>query len=134
MPAIGLRRHSVIGQVSSGTTAPIGFWSTEQMHEPIVSTDDFARVGELMSGGRNRPATRKPRGTPRTYMLRGLLDCGICGRRMSGQFNNGKPHHRCRYPRVVRVQIPQRRRLEPPRALPRVSPRGYERCARARGR
>jgi site-specific DNA recombinase len=31
-------------------------------------------------------------------MLRGLISCGICGRKMGGQHNHGRAHYRCRYP------------------------------------
>jgi len=42
-----------------------------------------------MAAGRNRPAVRKARATPRPYPLRGLLVCGLRDRRMSGQHNHG---------------------------------------------
>lgn len=73
-------------------------WSAETTHDALVSVEDFARAQEQMGAGRNRPAIRKARGTPRPYPLRGLLVCGLCGRRMSGQHNHGRAHYRCRYP------------------------------------
>jgi len=73
-------------------------WSAEQTHDPLVSVEDFAHAQEQMGAGRNRPAVRKARGTPRPYPLRGLLVCGLCGRRMAGQHNHGRTHYRCRYP------------------------------------
>ncbi|MEU1881423.1 recombinase family protein [Streptosporangium sp. NPDC020072] len=73
-------------------------WSEKVVHEPLVDTEIFERVQALLSV-RERPATeRKPRRTPRPYMLRGLLHCGVCTRRMEGSWNNGRPHHRCRFP------------------------------------
>ena len=58
-------------------------------------------VGEITS----LIASRGPASTGRTitrtrhpYVLRGLLFCSDCGRRMQGNWNNGRPHYRCRYP------------------------------------
>jgi hypothetical protein len=31
-------------------------------------------------------------------VLRGLLYCGICGRRMQGHWANAAPYYRCRFP------------------------------------
>jgi DNA invertase Pin-like site-specific DNA recombinase len=73
-------------------------WSNEETHEALVSAEDYLRVQEQMAAGRNRPAVRKARATPRPYLLRGLLICGLCGRRMSGQHNHGEAYYRCRYP------------------------------------
>jgi DNA invertase Pin-like site-specific DNA recombinase len=73
-------------------------WSTDETHEALVSTDDYVKVQAQMAAGRNRPAVRKARSTPRPYLLRGLLVCGICGRRMSGQHNHDQAYYRCRYP------------------------------------
>jgi site-specific DNA recombinase len=73
-------------------------WSAEVKHQPVVSLDDFVRVQEQMAAGVNRPATRKPRRSPRPYLLRGLLDCGICGRRMAGHSLRDEVRYRCRYP------------------------------------
>jgi hypothetical protein len=73
-------------------------WSAEVTHEPLVSVEDFARVAEQMGAGANRPAVRKARGARHPYPLRGLLVCGICGRRMAAQHNHGRAHYRCRYP------------------------------------
>ena len=73
-------------------------WSTEETHQALVSADDYVRMQEQMAAGRNRPAIRKARSTPRPYLLRGLLVCGICGRRMGGQHNHDQAYYRCRYP------------------------------------
>jgi hypothetical protein len=74
-------------------------WSAELAHEPLVGAEDFAAVSEQLGAGVNRPATRKPRSTPRPYVLRGLLTCGICGRRKQGTWNHDRPHYRCMYPK-----------------------------------
>jgi site-specific DNA recombinase len=46
--------------------------------------------------GSHRPAVRKPRRTQRQYLLRGLVFCGVFGRKMQGQWNHAQAHYRCR--------------------------------------
>lgn len=43
-----------------------------------------------------RPNTRSPRTTPVPYLLRGLLHCGICGRKMEGTTAHQTIRYRCR--------------------------------------
>ena len=45
-----------------------------------------------------RQVTRRPRTSPRPYVLRCLLFCGICTRRMQGSWNNDQAYYRCTYP------------------------------------
>jgi site-specific DNA recombinase len=73
-------------------------WSAETTHEALVSPEDFARAQEQMRAGRNRPAVRKAHRAPHPYMLRGLLSCGVCGRRMGGHTIRAETRYRCRYP------------------------------------
>ncbi len=65
-------------------------------HEPLVSQEVFeaARVRRAANG---RTTIRKPRRTPRPYLLRGLLRCGLCDRRMQGSWNHAQAYYRCRY-------------------------------------
>lgn len=71
-------------------------WSTEEAHPPLVSVEIFTRAQQQAGAGAHRPAERKPRATPRTYLLRGLVYCGLCGRKMQGQYNHGRAHYRCK--------------------------------------
>ena len=73
-------------------------WSTDAVHPALIDPDTHQRTQALLAARCERSLDRKPRATPRHYLLRGLLLCGACGRRMQGQLNNGKPHYRCRYP------------------------------------
>jgi DNA invertase Pin-like site-specific DNA recombinase len=73
-------------------------WSTDETHEALVDTDDFAKVQEHLAASTKRPTSRKPRSSARPYLLRGLLFCGLCGRRMGGQHTHGDAYYRCRYP------------------------------------
>ena len=66
-------------------------------HEPLISQEVFeeARARRAANG---RTTIRKPRRTPRPYLLRGLLRCGLCDRRMQGSWNHEEAYYRCRYP------------------------------------
>ena len=59
-------------------------------------TDDGG-IPSPSAAGRARYRRRDGRAWS-TGTLRGLLRCGDCGRRMQGNWNNGRPHYRCRYP------------------------------------
>jgi len=41
----------------------------------------------------------------RPYRLRGLVRCGLCGRRMRGHHSGGRIYYRCRSPRDNRNQL-----------------------------
>lgn len=71
--------------------------SPELAHKPLISPElfDAARARRAANG---RTTIRKPRRTPRPYLLRGLLRCGLCDRRMQGSWNHEQPYYRCRYP------------------------------------
>lgn len=63
---------------------------TEQTHAALVSVDLFLTVrGRLASGQRG---VRKPRASTHSYMLRGLIFCGVCGRRMEGAWRPNRAH------------------------------------------
>jgi site-specific DNA recombinase len=66
-------------------------------HDPLITPQLFeaARARRAANG---RTTTRKPRRTPRPYLLRGLLRCGLCDRRMQGSWNHSQAYYRCRYP------------------------------------
>ncbi|MGW5443387.1 recombinase family protein [Streptomyces asiaticus] len=80
-------------------TADQWIWSTQPVHEPLISKTTFTRAQARRHDRRqHHPAERSPRTTPRTYALRGLIRCSLCDRKMQGTFNHGHPHYRCRYP------------------------------------
>jgi DNA invertase Pin-like site-specific DNA recombinase len=86
-------------------------WSDTVAHQPLVSVADFEaaqRIRVQHGGGRK---TKERAHVVRTYVLRGRLYCGICGRKMQGQYSNGGPYYRCRYPNeyalVNHVQHPR---------------------------
>ena len=81
-------------------------------HEPLITAEVFeAARARRAANGRN--TIRKPRRTPRPYLLRGLLRCGLCDRRMQGSWNHEQAYYRCRYP--TEYALP--RRAQHPRTV-----------------
>ncbi|MGH2653658.1 MAG: recombinase family protein [Actinomycetota bacterium] len=66
-------------------------------HEPLITPDLFERAQQRRMAGA-RAARRKPRRPNRPYVLRGLIHCGVCERRMMGSWNHDEAYYRCRYP------------------------------------
>ena len=66
-------------------------------HDPLISSEVF-EVARARRAANGRTTIRKPRRTLRPYLLRGLLRCGLCDRRMQGSWNHDQPYYRCRYP------------------------------------
>ncbi|GAA2039418.1 recombinase family protein [Catenulispora yoronensis] len=74
-------------------------WSDKIVHEALISVEDFEAAKQIRAAhGHDRKERERIR-TKHTYVLRGLLRCGLCGRKMQGQQSGGKPHYRCRYPK-----------------------------------
>jgi site-specific DNA recombinase len=72
--------------------------SPDPSHEALISPDLF-EAAQAQRKANARPGThRNGRRTRHTYLLRGLLRCGICNRRMQGTWNHGRAHYRCSYP------------------------------------
>jgi site-specific DNA recombinase len=70
-------------------------WSTEISHEPIIDVDTFTRAQlRIQTAGNGRAKVTQVR--RHDYLLRGRMTCSLCGRRMQGSFNNGRPHYRCK--------------------------------------
>lgn len=74
-------------------------WSDTVAHEPLVSVEDLEAVQALLAqrGTVRARLPRDERPVTRTYVLRGRIWCGLCGRKMQGNANNGRAHYRCRY-------------------------------------
>jgi site-specific DNA recombinase len=74
-------------------------WVTSRQiaHPAIVSVEDFERAQHTRAAGTC---------VQRSYLLRGLLRCGFCGRRMQGAFNNGRANYRCHHQRRERKNWP----------------------------
>jgi site-specific DNA recombinase len=79
-----------------------GDWifSDQLAHEPLVSVEDFEAV-QARIASRAHQGPRLPRQnltTKRTYLLRGMLHCGLCGRKMQASTAHGTIYYRCLYP------------------------------------
>jgi site-specific DNA recombinase len=72
-------------------------FSDRTVHEALISEEAYEQVQQRMAS-RGASSTGRVVRTRRPYALRGLLFCGACGRRMQGNWNNGKPYYRCRFP------------------------------------
>src|SRR6266849_7069991 len=65
--------------------------SARPAHPALVSEADFIAAQDAS-------APRGPAGpAARRYLLAGLLQCGVCGRRLESAWSNGKPAYRCRH-------------------------------------
>ncbi|MCZ7423790.1 recombinase family protein [Verrucosispora sp. WMMA2121] len=75
-------------------------WITSQevVHEPLVSDEVFNAARELLGSRAHKPATHKPHRTRHPYVLKSLIYCSVCQRRMQGQHSHGVAYYRCRYP------------------------------------
>jgi site-specific DNA recombinase len=72
--------------------------SDTTVHDPLIDPGTFERAHEVMAAkgaGRN---TRERHRTRHRYVLRGLVYCGLCGRRMQWQQSREVLFYRCRFP------------------------------------
>jgi site-specific DNA recombinase len=76
-------------------------WSDAPAHPPLVSVEDFTAAQTVRADhGRSRQAQRETNQNVRhPHILRGLLFCGLCGRKMQAQRSHEQTYYRCRYPR-----------------------------------
>ena len=65
--------------------------SNAPAHEALVAEADFIAA----QGIRATPTPAD--GATRTYLLRGMLVCGLCGRRRESAWTHGRPSYRCRH-------------------------------------
>ncbi|MBO0868700.1 MAG: zinc ribbon domain-containing protein [Micromonosporaceae bacterium] len=87
------RRSTSPGYPAMPSSPPKKTWSGT-----LVSIEDFeAAQGVAAQHGRNRK-TRERQRVHHAYILRGMLLCGLCGRRMQGQYSHDAAYYRCRYP------------------------------------
>ncbi len=82
--------------------------SNELTHEPLITARQWDAVQAIFTSNKRRTGVR-PTLEGRKYILMGLVRCGACGRRMEGNWNNGKAHYRCQ----VRRDDPVDRGLHP---------------------
>ena len=72
-------------------------WSDHPSHEPLVSVEDFEAARTIRTASGRGRDTRERTKVRRDYVLRGLVHCGLCGRKMQAQHNRDRAFYRCRY-------------------------------------
>ena len=84
------RQRSVPG---AGRSTVAGEWAVSRTlsHPALVSEADFVAVQQC------RAARRCKDGATRDYVLAGLVQCRLCGRRMDSHWVNGRAGYRCRH-------------------------------------
>ena len=69
-------------------------WSTEPAHEAIISMDDW-RAAQDVFASRSRTAKPKRR-RKNDYMLKGMVHCSICGRKLVASVSRDTLYYQCR--------------------------------------
>jgi site-specific DNA recombinase len=67
--------------------------STEPTHTPLIPVELFEQAQQII-GSASRPTTGNRR-TPNPYLLKGMVRCSICDRKMQGNQLRGNLHYRC---------------------------------------
>jgi site-specific DNA recombinase len=67
------------------------------VHPLIITKEDF-ELAQATPTGRGSKTQHRPHSRPRAYALRGVLHCALCGRKMSGKWNNDQAYYLCRFP------------------------------------
>ncbi|GAA2682312.1 MULTISPECIES: recombinase family protein [Actinosynnema] len=74
-------------------------FSEQVVHEAIVDPDTFTRAQEIAGAhGAGRNTREGNKRVTNTYLLRGLVRCGLCDRKMQGQKVKELLYYRCRFP------------------------------------
>ncbi len=73
-------------------------WSDQPTHPALIDRDVFTRVEQRLASRGPTSPRRAGGGVHHPYVLRSLITCRACGRRMQGTYNHGRPHYRCRFP------------------------------------
>ena len=72
--------------------------SKEIVHPPLVDSDTFDQVQQILHRRGDGPGhEHHQHRTRHPYVLKGLVYCALCDRRMQGQQSNGEAYYRCRY-------------------------------------
>jgi hypothetical protein len=73
-------------------------YSDQIVHRVIIDHDDFRRAQDVLAARGRGPCQHKPHNAGRGYAFTGSIFCGVCERRMAGQWMNAAPYYRCRFP------------------------------------
>ena len=70
--------------------------SSAMVHQALIEPELFAAAQRERSQGRGRQTDRRPRNAKQVYILRGMIFCRTCGRRMEADQVHGNARYRCR--------------------------------------
>jgi site-specific DNA recombinase len=73
-------------------------WSDEVTHPPVIAAETFQQARDILASRGRGPCQHRAHDRPRSYAFVGSLYCGVCQRRMQGQWINAAPYYRCRFP------------------------------------
>lgn len=75
----------------------MGLVAHTESHTPLISTELHERAQQTVKArGTIGDAGRARRRSRHSYLFRGLLRCGVCGRVMDGSVNHGRIYYRCK--------------------------------------
>ena len=69
-------------------------WSREPAHEALVAKDDWQAVQDIFTAGTRTSAPKRRRS--HDYMLKGMITCNACGRKLVANVVRGRLGYRCR--------------------------------------
>ena len=69
-------------------------WSRQPAHEALISKDDWQAVQDVFTSGTRRAAPARRR--THDYMLKGMITCSCCGRKLVANVVRGRLQYRCR--------------------------------------
>jgi DNA invertase Pin-like site-specific DNA recombinase len=73
-------------------------FSEQAVHTPLVDDETFAGAQALLAGRGRGPGEHLVHRARRHYAFKGAITCGLCERRMQGQYSHDEPYYRCRFP------------------------------------
>lgn len=69
-------------------------WSREPAHAPLVSRDHWDAVQDVFAAGERRSSPQRQR--QYDYLLKGMITCSVCGRKLVANTVRGRLQYRCR--------------------------------------
>jgi len=87
------RQHAAGGDDSGWVPTRESVVSTVTAHPALVSEAQFLAVQQVRAARHTRD------GDVRRYLLSGLIQCGLCGRRLDSHWVHGRAGYRCRHGR-----------------------------------
>jgi DNA invertase Pin-like site-specific DNA recombinase len=87
----GLARYNRVQRRGGGRVRPASEWITVSV-PAIIAPERFRQAQSQLRAN----TYLQPGRTRRTYLLRGIVHCALCGSSLQGLPANGKPHYRCK--------------------------------------